>query len=393
MTNSPTGEIHVQETADNACRLVKKCPAILSPATTAAAGGTGYDPRFRGVWSSDGTSIALDGIDKCNSICRGTASLVLSNSRVSGLAVNDSRSHLYQLETVPGQFAVTTYDIKSPKTSCFKRLASCTGKTLTSTGVAAGLAYDEVRKLLYISTTEGTTTTGFTHYILVARRDAPCNVICSFKIPNQCLSDKRILTGLAYEGCKPDMIYATDGVMVLEIQVVSPETCGFKIARCCNATGEYRGLATIPGFYGEPIGTSCLSSPCPSCPSMLATSIGGDPDIGNPDFAVQLRNAPVGTPFNIAVLVLNAGPCGPPIPLFCGQLYAFPANLGVFPVAISGSSGCTGTAQYPLPLTIPPTEAFCGLPICSQWLILCPVSSGPAGIGLSNGFEFVITGT
>jgi len=393
VTSTPTGEIHVQETPDNACAIVKKCPNVLSPATTAAAGGTGYDPRWRGVWSSDGATIELTGIDKCDSICRGSPSLALTGSQVSGLAVNDSRSQLYQLETVAGGFAITTYDIRDPKTSCFTRVASCTGRTLTATGVAAGLAYDEVRRLLYISTSEGTATTGFTHHILVTRADAPCNVICNFQIPNQCLSDKRVLTGLAYEGCKPDMIYATDGVKVLEIQVVSPDTCGFKVARCCDATGDYRGLATIPGFYAEPVGSSCLAAPCPTCPSMIATSSGGDPDIGNPNFGLELRDAPVGSPFNIGVLFLSAGQCGPGLPFSCGKVYAYPANLGILPVAILGSTGCTGTAKYPLPLTIPPTDAFCGVPICSQWLILCPASSGPAGIGLSNAFEFVITGT
>ena len=66
-----------------------------------------------------------------------------SSSRVSGLAVSDVDSRLYQLETVPSLFAIMTYDIKSPQTACFRRLAACTGRTQGPQGVAAGLAYWE----------------------------------------------------------------------------------------------------------------------------------------------------------------------------------------------------------------------------------------------------------
>ncbi|MFQ5506584.1 MAG: hypothetical protein ACE5F1_17580, partial [Planctomycetota bacterium] len=278
---------------------------------------------------------------------------------------------------------------KTSASACVRFLSRCTtGRTVTVTGLAAGLAYDEARDLLYISTSERLATGALDHYILVARAANPCVPICKFKIPpTNCLSASRLVTGLAYDACK-SLLYATDGVVHLELAVVDPLKCAFRPGRCCKASGPYRGLALIPGWVLRHFGKSCLTKPCPSCPTMQLVTAGGDPSLGNPVFRLSLQEAPGGAPPKFAVVFLRVGGCTPGLPIFCGTFHAFP-GIGPFVVPIVGA-GCAGVANFPLP--IPPSTIFCGQRLCAQDVIICPSSITPLpGVGLSNALDFIIT--
>ncbi|MCB9871962.1 MAG: hypothetical protein H6836_08165 [Planctomycetes bacterium] len=384
VSNSPAGEIDVQTTHDYGCTAVKKCPGVLVPATNAIAGGSAYDPRFQAAWSSDGINLSLDGLRNCDLICRGVAVRILgATSVVSGLAVHDSAQRLYQLETVPGAFGVVTYDIKDPKTTCFQAIDRCTGKTVTANGVAGGLAYDEGRGLLFLSTSEPGAAT-WSHFIHVFRAAAPCQPVCRWQITGNCMTTLGPVTGLAYDNCA-SMLYATDGIQVLEIAVGDPTQCQFRSARCCSAVARYRGLALTSGWTLEHIGRNCLLKPCASCPNMYLRTTGGDPSLGNTSFGLQLVNAP-GGPGQFAGLYLRVGGCTAGFPLFCSSFHAYP-GVGPFITPLVGAS-CSGTATWPLP--IPPVAAYCGIKLCAQALVICQSSPG-TGVGVSNALQFPIT--
>ena len=117
----------------------------------------------------------------------------------------------------------------------------------------------------------------------------------------------------------------------------------------------------------------------------MAVTAGGDPCVGSNTFAIDVKNAPGGT---FAALFLGLGSCGPGISVSCGQFYAFPPALGPLIAPVLGA-GCSGKASFLLP--IPPIAALCGLKLCLQCLIVCPSSTGPAGLGMSNALEFNIT--
>ena len=371
----------MQGTHIEGCKLVKKCPKVLGTASTAWAGGTGYDPRFQAVWSSDGINMELRGIKACNPICRGTAVRVLgATSRVSGLAVNDSRSRLFQLETIPGTFAIVTYNIRSPKKDCFVRTAACKANTLTQRGLATGLAYDETRDVIYIATSEATST-GFAHFILVVRAASPCKIVCKWQIPGTCLTSKTIVTGLAYDDCTSPMLYVTNGINHLEVAVGSATSCSFKAGKCCTASGRYRGLALIPGWTIRHVGKPCLTKPCLNCNQMHMSTFGGDPSLGNPAFGVELVQAPAGS---LAGMFLRIGGCNAGFPYLCGSFHAFPFHAGPIILPITGS-GCNGRAAINLP--VPANNVFCGLRICFQSIVVCP----KGGSGVSDAIDFVIT--
>ena len=84
--------------------------------------------------------------------------------------------------------------------------------------------------------------------------------------------------------------------------------------------------------------------------------------------------------------MLNVGgPCFQ-IPLgLCGPLeIGVPNFFGPGLVIGGGPGACNG--QVALGLPIPPDFLLCGLPICAQWIMLCP----GGGLGLSNGLSFVL---
>ena len=305
-----------------------------------------------------------------------------AGSQISGLTVDDGSYTLYHLETLPGRFAVRSYDIRNPATSCFVAGNACSGTTFTSRGIAGGLSLDEARQLFYLAVTEPTATTN-EHWIITTRVSNPCAPVCRYQIQGSCLDKNSYVTGLAYDACS-STLYATDGSNNLEIKVGDPLQCGFTVGLCGKSSGPYGGLAVQSGWTTRSLGQSCLQPPCASCPGMQLTTSGGDPSLGNTSFALTLRGAPGGSG-QFAALWLGLG-CSSGFPYFCSKFYA-DTRLGPIVVPIVGT-GCNGLATWPAPIAA--ERSYCGLGVCAQSITVCPAAAG-AGVGLSNAIEFTLT--
>ena len=119
---------------------------------------------------------------------------------------------------------------------------------------------------------------------------------------------------------------------------------------------------------------------------MHLRTVGGDPSPGNPDFGVQLLNAPGGS--QVSYFLKPFG-CAVGLPFLCGTVYAAPGLIGPFILPNSGA-GCAASSTLPLPL--PPDSTLCGLRVCVQSIIACPV--GPTvGVGMSGAIDFNLTQT
>jgi len=377
-----SGVIHVQEPPAGNCKLVQRCAGVLNKPTYSWAGGTAYDPRFQAAWVSDGDLLSLRMIapNVCKQLCLSKAFRALSpNQRavVSGLAVNDRRSELWQLETTAGVYAVTRYSIGKAPNPCVVKIDHCIAKLPVANAFAAGLAFDEPRDLLYIAASFQVATGAYQHVILVNDRKKPCSSICMFRLPQSCL--RGMITGLTYDVCKRRLI-ATDGKFHQEIFVGDPYHCSMKVGSCCTAAGDYGGLGMIPGWKLATVGKPCMPRPCITCPGMGIGLSGGDPSLGNPNFSIDLNNAEGG---KLAILALKVGAAGVGFPVSCSRFYAFPW-AATFVHVVPGV-GCGNTAKQPLP--VPTNPALCGFTLTAQWLLICP----PFGLGMSDAAQFHFT--
>lgn len=379
----PTGRIDLQD-VDHGCHPARLRCAVDTNTTVAHAGGTAYDPARQAVWESNGTSLNLVSLATCQTLCRSRA-VRRGTASVTGLAYHPRSRRLFQLQSTTSFFAIQTYNTKTcpptPEKYCAQRYPG---------GIAGGLAFDITRNLLYIGVSTPTTSPlVWTHHIYVTRGDNPCQILCKWQF-NGCLGKLRPsglwqIKGLAYNPCN-DTLYATDGQFTAIIKAGDPARCQFKVTGCCSRqmTGEYRGLAVVPGWLRTSFGKSCLAQPCPQCPSMTNVLIGGDPALGTSDFAVELRKAPTG---GKAILAISVGGCNPNgVPFLCGRLHLAGTPF-LFPaVPITGSGTCDGRARVVLP--IPADPKLCGVRVCAQWLVLCP----KGGTGLSNAIDFTLAG-
>ena len=117
-----------------------------------------------------------------------------------------------------------------------------------------------------------------------------------------------------------------------------------------------------------------------------------DPNVGNAAFALGLQGAPASS---LAWCIVGVGPCGPGTTVYplCGPVYT-PGILGTIgPVFTTFGLGCSGSAQFALPLPLIPS--LCGSIVSSQCAILCPGTSTtmPFGTSLSNCITFLLQGT
>lgn len=381
---STVGTLDVQST-QKCPPATRVCPQILGQPQFSWAGGTAYDPRHQSVWVSDGAVLVEYQINGCKALCKQTPTLVLTSpvakSSVTGLAISDRRSLLFQLEMISGNLAIVTYNNKN----CPPLPISSCKMSMGGRDIAAGLAYDETRELLYftISSLQASTNTWQT-VLYQAPYNKPCNPTCKWVIPTKCSTLP--VNGLTYDACS-DMIYATDGQMTSQIQVVDPKACKFSLVACCKKqlTGDWRGLAVIPEWSIKRVGRPCIGKPCAACNNMVHLLAGGDSSLGNPDFALTLSNAPAN---QIGVCYIKIGTAGPPIqpPFLCGPFYAFPPAIFVVQV-LPGALPCGGLGNVPLP--IPNTQKLCGLTLTSQWLVVCTQGSA-FGFSLSNAVEFTL---
>ena len=153
------------------------------------------------------------------------------------------------------------------------------------------------------------------------------------------------------------------------------------------------GARVFSGLGVSSIGQSCTVAPCDFCPSMVATTSGGAPTLGNNVFALELLNAPSNMEY--AILGISGSPCALPgetfgLP-FCDTIKASePLEfLAVVPFT-AGVGACATNITVPAP--VPSDPMFLGFPLGVQWAISCNAGSH-VGKSVSNCVSFVVTGT
>ncbi len=380
-----SGFIDVQNMDQNCVAAFTQCkPVVPVRALKEYAGGTAYDPRFQTVWISDGKLLAEFKAEQnpvtCKARCKAfKASIADPNAYVSGLAFADKKTRLFQLATRPGYMEVATYNASYQGFICPVKPVFCKA-LLPGKSVATGIAYDEVRDLVYISIAVPQANNTFQNVLWVAKASLPCKPICQTKFFT-CAAT--MVTGLAYKTCK-QILYATDGRITQPLGMVDPVHCKYKVGQCCakQLSPKWRGLAVIPGWKSTTKGSSCTSGACPSCPTMQMET-GGDPSLGA-TFKIGVKNGPAGS---FGALFLKAGPAGTGIPLpspFCGTWFAFPTALSFPATPLVGPGPCGAKAVRTL--QIPVNPSFCGRQFTAQWFILC-LSGSSFGLGLSNALE------
>jgi hypothetical protein len=363
----------------------------LQPAPTRYySGGSAYDARHRVVWNSDGAILEDSVIRGCTTRCGPMpATLVSGNAQVSGLAISQGKPRLFQLATYEYYFEIVTYDLQQ----CPNPIAKCT-YNFSTTGplvrpVATGLAYSQRHDLLYIGISSRNTTTGkWEHTCFVSPASSPCKPICSFKLFP---ASDELLTGLAWDNCAR-ILYATDGQLTQGHGFSGTNHCTPKYALPCKKqlNSVWHGLCLVPGDKDVRVGKSCTTAPCPSCPSMLASTYGGDPVLGNASFGFSLSQAPSN---GIGVLLLRYGPLGPGFPFLCDRLYATTGPLillSAVPMGGSGSCGGFANVNFPIPSSPGLASVLCGAPLSSQWIVFCRTSVGIALGGVSNALQFKV---
>lgn len=394
-TPSTTSYLELQEIkgckkAQVFCKYPKFQP-LAAQALKPYAGGTAYDARYRSVWISDGLRLAEQVIRGCKSRCPGTkATLANPNAYVSGLAIAQKKPRLFQLATTEYYWEVVTYDLKK----CPKAISKCQYKFPTTGSlvrpVAGGLAYDEIHDLLYISISYRVATGGYEHMAFVSKASSPCKPICKMKIMP---SSNKLVTGLAWDNCV-HALYATDGQITQPHYFSKKNHCTPKIGPACKkqTTPTWRGLALIPGQVPVHKGKSCTKKPCQSCPSMYASTYGGDPVFGNNNFGFSLNNAPSA---GIGVFILSYGPLHPTgFPFACGRLYALNGpiiHVGFQNLGGTGICNGSGAINFPLPTGNGAYNALCGKPLSAQWVVWCQSGSLSGFGGVSNAFSFQVT--
>ncbi|MHC4850669.1 MAG: hypothetical protein ACYTF5_01510 [Planctomycetota bacterium] len=378
-----SGAIHIQD-VDNKCQpATRLCSPVLLNNPILYAGGTAYDPRHQSAWVSDGRALVEVDLKTCKTICQPKPSIMRQNAVFSGLALARKRGMLYHLETEPGYLGILPWSNRTcppipTKGGCFMQL----GKLDT----AAGLAYDEVRDLLYYTvSTPGVT--GPINTLYVASPTSGCQPLCKVTLPvcgTSLLFGK--VTGLAYNPCT-STLYATDGQATMRLQMLDPRKCSIRLLGCCAKTtggGLYQGLALIPGWTQTNVGKGCINKGCPFCTNLQTVLVGGDPTLGNPDFAIEIRNGPAGSPVTLGI---GVGNCTGGMPFLCGNLYLplTPPPI-LIPMGKLAGSQCQTSVRLGVPIPVDPK--LCGVKVCLQSVAMC--GSGGLAYALSPGLQFTL---
>ncbi len=399
---SLAGELYTQA-VDSNCATAKKVGSSMAWAFN--GGGTAYDAARQAVWVSDGRQIALQQVSNGAASCRFNATLSGTYGRtnfVSGLAHCNRRKELIQMEMVVGaksnSLVLRFYDTSACPPKLLKTTCSFAIPTTTVPGVARGLAYDEVRDLIFF-TMSGSGIVGWTTSVNYVNYAVACLVTKpgTFSVPliSPCGGTNIPVTGMAYSPCTK-VLYVTEGNVILKLNITNlakPVNLNAN-AKCCkfNVTGRtWAGLAYVPNSVVKAVGSSCLNSGCASCGNMTLGFTGGDLALGNQDLAIQVTGAPAG---GMAGFYLSAGKCQTPglsLSGLCGAIHLTisagqPLFVGNF--SLGTGSGCTGSMKLTAP--IPSNAALCGRTICSQFLIRCP--AGGLAAGLTNAIEFSVGG-
>ena len=384
----------------------RECKATFEKQTLGGAGGSAYDSRLRGLWITNGESLACVDVTLCKFLCN-PVKIPLPpvaagvKAWCTGLAYVDSGA-LNTSAASPG-WLFASYNTghigRLDVSKCAIRSQFC---RLSVTGVViGGLATNDVRRLLYI----GTVTTAGANVIHVARIDPTitrpqpwCRPFCNF-VPPACTSTSKLgpIQGLAHDACH-DMLYITDGRQTTYgvVTVSTAGACSIKHVDCCpltvNIAGDsFTGICIRP----EPeisTGASCTRPACQNCSAVMRAVLVGDAVLGNPAFGFGLRNAPSNT--SAVAFAANVGACTSP-GLNLGICANIRVPLGPVPplVLIFGVPGAAGTCNFnfTLPAPLPLNSGLCGRNYSFQWVVGC--KGNPANFGITNCVTFRISGS
>ena len=368
-------------TQDTGSCALSQCPPAGMPPPSGGfgfEGGTAYDPDTRGVWVSNGLLIGkYDTRNACAPLCPVLPMPNTSpNNPVTGLAYYVPTSTLYVTDR---SNVIRWYSVGG---GCQLSLVSRCLAPIPAGDVLTGCATDNwTGQIFYSAVTPGNPG----GRIYVAQIGAPCLPFCTFPVTSCGTNPMGPLTGVGYDSCA-EVIWVTDGKFVKGISF-DPIACVVlgEVQCCLNTVDPYIGLAVLSSTEAS-AGVNCTAPPCPVC-TTLAHVLGGDPYVGNPAFGLNLQSAPGGS---TAFLILNVGACGPPVfsPPFCAGIRV---PLAPPPITASVPTGgtpglCNGSAS--ITIAIPPNPTLCGLPLCSQYLGVCPGS----GLFTSNALQWVIGG-
>ncbi|MHC4851849.1 MAG: hypothetical protein ACYTF5_07500 [Planctomycetota bacterium] len=397
------GELYTQD-VDNNCKAPKRTGFGLAMAVH--GGGTAYDAARNAVWVSDGRAIALQQVANGQVSCQFNATLSGTfgkNYFVSGLAHSNKRKQLIQMEMVVGttsnSLRLRFYDTSACPPKLLNTTCSFAIPTTNAPGVAHGLAYDEARDLIFF-TMSGSGFAGWTSSVNYISYSIACLgpvKPISFPVPlfSQCGGANTPVKAMTYNSCTR-ILYVTEGTVTLKMDIsnlAKPVNLNASTP-CCKFNVKnkvWNGLAIVPNSVIKSVGTSCLSSGCPSCSNMTLGFTGGDLALGNQDLAIQITGAPAGGTAGFYISLGNCVTPGLSLPGLCGAIHTpisagQPLFIGNF--SLSSGSGCTGIMKIPTPM--PSDRSVCNTSICSQFLIRCP-SGGGAG-GLTNAIEFRVGG-
>lgn len=361
------------------------CPTGMATPASPWAGGAAYNALRRSVWHTQGTRMSEVRIDDCQLLCSAAANLTLGNgSLCTGLEICESRHAMYALESTAGVAALTVWDIRA----CPPQVRNTCSFTLpTRSHIAGAVAVDEREGRIFYAASLWTTAVP-QNFVLVARLGDPCNILCRFPVDTCGNRGMVAITGMTYDACD-GLLYVTDGSQTAVLRTRPTSPCDFVAVACCErspaiATYGWHGIDIEPP-HAEPVGASCTGLNCPSCPSMRL-SVRGDAVIGNPEFALEVHDAPSPSVFFAA---LSPGQCRVPgLPVFCGRWHTDLSGVVFLPgIALTGAAGCNGDATLPLP--IPYDYALCRAVLCAQGIVACRNATA-LGFGLTNSVEIHI---
>jgi hypothetical protein len=357
------------------------CPVAMPALAAAYAGGTAYDARRPAVWMTTGTTLVAFDPNTCAVLCPSVPMAnLIGNRSATGLALYEFGNVLFISDS--GN-SISWFQATCPPTP----LAICNAPVGAAGQIIGGLAFSDVQKRVYYSSsTFGAAAAN--NWIMVGPQSNPCQTACRLQLPDCPGVVLGPITGLAYDDCK-NLLWATDGAYEVAVTItIGAAGCNIQQVTCCKVPGaeRYAGLCLQPS-QSTSLGASCTSTPCAACPTMVHATV-GDPALGNSSFALTLQNAPAGVP---SVMLLSTGSCSAPgiaVPGWCGTVRV-PLPIGVsFGSPTGGGVGCTGGVSFGL--AVPFTPALCGIPLASQFFLICPLGTA-VGTGVSNCLTWMIS--
>lgn len=193
--------------------------------------------------------------------------------------------------------------------------------------------------------------------------------------------------GMVFDRCSNRIVLADAAGRLVQMDLQGNPTgqCQLPTANG-NLVAGLAKRARVP----MPLPGACTGNGMPNCTPVCFTT-GGDATVPNPNFRIEVRDAPYqpGTVAHAFVLLDTAqgqlqvpGVCGP---LMLAGTPAMTIHYrGALYYDWNASSPCNGTQFYGMP--IPNQPALCGFAVFAQWAFLAPTGS----ISLSNALMVAI---